>query len=124
MRAIAAFVMLLTLCSVPAAAQRGAFGLGQDLRLEGVVDPSAATKGQALGTIKIRAGKTVRKFAVFRAQTARAARLLELRTAATQIATVGEYYALRARSTRATYVGIVCGLAGTAIVLAFAWPPA
>jgi hypothetical protein len=71
MRAIAAFVMLLTLCSVPAAAQRGAFGLGQDLRLEGVVDPSAATKGQALGTIKIRAGKTVRKFAVFRAQTAR-----------------------------------------------------
>jgi hypothetical protein len=59
-----------------------------------------------------------------RAQTARAARLLELRTAATQIATVGEYYALRARSTRATYVGIVCGLAGTAIVLAFAWPPA
>jgi len=57
------------------------------------------------------------------AQTARAARLLELRTAATQVATVGEYYALRARSTRATYGGIVCGLLGTAaIVLAFMWP--
>lgn len=59
------------------------------------------------------------------AQTARAARLLELRTAATNVATVGEYYALRARSTRATYGGIVCGLLGTAaIVLAFTWPPA
>jgi hypothetical protein len=72
MRAIAATVMFIVLCAAPAAAQRGAFGLGQDLRLEGVVDPSAATKAQALGTIKIRAGKTVRKFAVFRAQTARA----------------------------------------------------
>jgi hypothetical protein len=60
-----------------------------------------------------------------RAQTARAARLLELRTAAMHVATVGEYYALRARSTRATYGGIVCGLLGTAaIVLAFTWPPA
>ena len=71
MGAIAAIVMFIALCAAPAAAQRGAFGLGQDLRLEGVVDPSAATKAQALGTIKIRAGKTVRKFAVFRAQTAR-----------------------------------------------------
>lgn len=59
------------------------------------------------------------------AQTARAARLLELRTAAAQVTAVGEYYALRARSTRATYGGIVCGLLGTAaIVLAFTWPPA
>ena len=58
-----------------------------------------------------------------RAQTARAARLLELRVAAAQVTAVGEYYALRARSTRATYGGIVCGLLGTAaIVLAFAWP--
>jgi hypothetical protein len=57
------------------------------------------------------------------ALTARAARLLELRTAATHVATVGEYYALRARSTRATYGGIVCSLLGTAaIVLAFTWP--
>ena len=57
------------------------------------------------------------------AQTARAARLLELRTAGARIATVGEYYRLRARSTRATYIGIICGLAGTAaIVAAFAWP--
>jgi hypothetical protein len=44
-----------------------------------------------------------------RAQEARAARLLELRTAATNIATVGEYYAVRARNTRATYGGIICG---------------
>ena len=57
------------------------------------------------------------------AQTARAARLLELRTAAADVAAVGEYYALRARSTRATYGGIVSGLLGTAtIVLAFTWP--
>jgi hypothetical protein len=58
------------------------------------------------------------------AQTARAARLLELRTAGARIATVGEYYRLRARSTRATYIGVFSGLAGTAAtVAAFAWPP-
>jgi hypothetical protein len=57
------------------------------------------------------------------AQTARTARLLELRVAAARIATIGEYYALRTRSTQATYGGIVCGVLGTAaIVLAFAWP--
>ena len=57
------------------------------------------------------------------AQTARAARLLELRTAGARIATVGEYYRLRARSTRATYGGVVSGVLGTAaIVAAFAWP--
>lgn len=57
-----------------------------------------------------------------RAQTARAARLLELRTAAAQVAIIGEYYALRARSTRATWGGVTCGLLGAAaIVLAFAW---
>jgi hypothetical protein len=57
------------------------------------------------------------------AQTARAARLLELRIAATRVAAVGEYYALRARSTLATYGGVICGTLGTAaIVLAFAWP--
>jgi hypothetical protein len=57
------------------------------------------------------------------AQTARAARLLELRTAAARIATVGEYYRLRARSTRATYGGVLTGLIGTAaVVAAFAWP--
>jgi hypothetical protein len=58
------------------------------------------------------------------AQTARAARLLELRTSAARIATIGEYYKLRARSTRATYCGVLTGLLGTAaIVAAFAWPP-
>ena len=57
------------------------------------------------------------------ARTARAARLLELRVAAAQIATVGEYYKLRHRSSWATYAGLVCGLLGTAtIVTAFAWP--
>jgi hypothetical protein len=57
------------------------------------------------------------------ARTARAARLLELRVAAARIATVGEYYKLRHRSSWATYAGVLCGLAGTAaIVAAFAWP--
>ena len=57
------------------------------------------------------------------AQTARTIRLRELRTAAAQIVTIGEYYKLRARSTRATYGGILCGLIGSAaIIAAFAWP--
>jgi len=57
------------------------------------------------------------------AQTARSARLVELRTACARIATIGEYYKLRARSTRATYGGVLFGLIGTtAIVVAFAWP--
>jgi hypothetical protein len=58
-----------------------------------------------------------------KAQTARTVRLQELRTAAAQIVTIGEYYKLRARSTRATYGGILCGLIGSAaIIAAFAWP--
>jgi hypothetical protein len=57
------------------------------------------------------------------AQAARAARLRELRAAAAMVATVGEYYTLRYRSSWATYGGILCGLLGTAaIVTAFAWP--
>ena len=57
------------------------------------------------------------------AQAARSARLVELRTACASIATIGEYYKLRARSTRATYGGVMSGLIGTiAIVIAFAWP--
>jgi hypothetical protein len=53
---------------------------------------------------------------------ARAARLLELRTVGARIATVNEYYWLQARSTRTTYIGIICGVADTAaIVAAFAW---
>lgn len=56
------------------------------------------------------------------AQAARAARLAELRSAAVSITTIGEYYALRSRSTWATYCGILCGLIGTAaIIAAFVW---
>ena len=57
------------------------------------------------------------------AQAARATRLRELRAAAAMVATVGEYYTLRYRSSWATYGGILCGLLATAaIVTAFAWP--
>jgi len=70
MREFAAGLLLIALCAAPAAAQKGPFGLGQDLRLEGIADPSDAAKAQTLGTIKIRAGSTVRKFGVIRAQTA------------------------------------------------------
>jgi hypothetical protein len=57
------------------------------------------------------------------AQTARATRLLELRTAATQVATIGEYYNLKRRSTRATIGGVILGVTATAcIVAAFTWP--
>ena len=69
MRVIAITVLLAALSATPAPAQRG-FGAGQDLRLEGIVDPSEADKAQVLGTIKIRAGNTVRKFGVILAQTA------------------------------------------------------
>ena len=59
------------------------------------------------------------------AHAARAARLMELRSAAARITTIGEYYALRSRKTWATYGGILCGLIGTAaIIAAFAWPSA
>lgn len=58
------------------------------------------------------------------AQAARAARLVELRSAAVSITTIGEYYALRSRSTWATYGGILSGLIGTAATIAaFTWPP-
>jgi hypothetical protein len=70
MRAIATAVLILVLSTIPAAAQRGGFGLGQDLRLEGIVEPNKAQEELALGTIKIRAGNVVRKFGVIRAQTA------------------------------------------------------
>jgi hypothetical protein len=57
------------------------------------------------------------------ARAARAARLHELRAAAASIVTVGVYYLVRARSTRATYLGVVTGLLGIlAIIAAFAWP--
>ena len=57
------------------------------------------------------------------AQEARAVRLTELRHAAARVAVIGEYYKLRARSTRATYGGILCTLVGIAAILtAFTWP--
>lgn len=62
--------LLLMLVCAPAAAQRP-FGLGADLRLEGIVDPSKADAANTLGTIKIRAGSMVRRFGVIVAQTAR-----------------------------------------------------
>jgi hypothetical protein len=56
-------------------------------------------------------------------QEARAVRLAELRRAAAQVAVIGEYYKLRARSTRATYGGILFTLIGIAAILAaFTWP--
>lgn len=69
MRAWMAGLSLLCLCAAPAAAQRQ-FGLGEDLRLEGIVDPSKPDEEKTLGTIKIRAGSVVRKFGVIVAQTA------------------------------------------------------
>lgn len=51
------------------AAQLVPFGLGQDLRLQGIVEPSEGA--ETLGTIKIRAARVVRRFGVVRAQTAR-----------------------------------------------------
>lgn len=57
------------------------------------------------------------------AQEARGVRLTELRHAAAQVAMIGEYYKLRARSSRATYGGILCTLVGiAAIISAFTWP--
>ena len=51
------------------AAQLVPFGLGQDLLLQGIVEPSEGA--DTLGTIKIRAERVVRRFGVVRAQTAR-----------------------------------------------------
>lgn len=43
---------------------------------------------------------------------------MELCTACAKIATIGEYYKLRARSTRPTYVGIVGSFLGTIAIVA------
>jgi hypothetical protein len=57
-----------------------------------------------------------------RAQHARASRLKDLRKAATCVAVIGEYYRLKRRSTVATYGGVLCGVAGTALLVAvFTW---
>ena len=77
----------------------------------------------ALSCAGATAGDQASSDALCEAQAARAARLLELRATAAMVATVGEYYKLRHRSSWATYGGILCGLLGTAaIVTAFAWP--
>jgi hypothetical protein len=65
-RCSAALFALLLLAGT-ASAQGRPFGLGQNLRLEGIVDPAEGAK--TLGTIKIRGGKVVRRFGVIRAQT-------------------------------------------------------
>ena len=66
-RSISPFIGLLLLLAAVADAQPAPFGLGQDLRLEGIVEPAEGAK--TLGTIKIRAGDVVRSFGVVRAQT-------------------------------------------------------
>lgn len=67
---VASAALVLVLAAAPAAAGPMPFGLGQDLRLEGFVDP--AEGADTLGTIQIRAGDVVRRFGVVRAQTAQA----------------------------------------------------
>lgn len=62
-------VLFVLLLAAGVGAQPAPFGLGQDLRLEGIVDPPDGA--DTLGTIKIRAGSTVRRFGVVHAQTAR-----------------------------------------------------
>jgi len=66
-RSISPFIVLLLILAAVAGAQPAPFGLGQDLRLEGIVEPAEGAK--TLGTIKIRAGDVVRSFGVVRAQT-------------------------------------------------------
>jgi hypothetical protein len=56
-------------------------------------------------------------------QSARAARLYELRAAAAAVATIGVYYKVRASSSRATYFGILLSLVGiAAVITSVAWP--
>lgn len=58
---------VLGLVVAVAGAQPRPFGVGQQLRLEGIVDPPDGAN--TLGTIRIRAGEIVRRFGVVRAQT-------------------------------------------------------
>jgi hypothetical protein len=51
------------------------------------------------------------------AETIRAARLQEWRTAASRIALIGEFYVVSYRSSRATYIGTLLGLIGTALIV-------
>jgi hypothetical protein len=66
---LAGALACLCLLAGAAAAQPHPFGAGQQLRLEGIVDPPPGA--DTLGTIKIRAGTVVRRFGVTRAQTPR-----------------------------------------------------
>ncbi len=78
---------------------------------------------KALACTLATAGDQASRDQLCEARQARAARLRDLRSTAAMIATVGEYYLLRCRSSWATYGGVLCGLLGTAaIVTAFAWP--
>jgi hypothetical protein len=52
------------------------------------------------------------------AKKARHGRLLDLQQAACQVATIGEYYRTKRRSSWATYVGGFAGAAGTALIMA------
>jgi hypothetical protein len=70
MRITAFATLVLALAAAPAPAQRGPFGMGQDLRLEGIVEP--ANDAKVLGRIKVVAGDQTRKLGVIRAQTPRA----------------------------------------------------
>ena len=45
-------------------------------------------------------------------------RLKELKHAAVEIATIGEFYRLRRRSTVASYAGVVCAAMGTSCLVA------
>jgi hypothetical protein len=78
---------------------------------------------KALACALATAGDQASRDQLCEAREARAVRLRELRSTAAMVATVGEYYTLRNRSSWATYAGLLCGLLGTAaIVTAFAWP--
>jgi hypothetical protein len=77
----------------------------------------------ALSRAKATARDQASRDKVCEAQAARAGTLSELRVTADRIAMIGEYYKLRYRSSWATYGGVLCGLCGTAaVVAAFAWP--
>jgi hypothetical protein len=56
------------------------------------------------------------------AKAARASRLLQLRLAASRIASIGEYYKLRSRSSCAIFLGVPSGILATAAIgAAFVW---
>ena len=77
----------------------------------------------ALSRATVKAADKPSRQSLCDAEAGRAARLLEMRIAATKIATVGEYYKLLFRSSWATYGGAAFGLLGTVgIIAAFVWP--